>query len=76
MDKDYKMNSNEWKLFNYQKKLDKVIENNRYYCKCGHSVVILPKEEKTFCTYCGHYVFKNKKDEFKYRIKEIMRNVL
>lgn len=77
MDKeDYKMTKHEWQLFNHQKKLDRVVETNRYKCKCGHTVVILPKETKTFCTYCGHYVFKNKKEEFKYRIKERLKNVL
>lgn len=31
-------------------------------------------ESKVFCTYCGHWVFKNKKDEFMYRLKETMKH--
>ena len=67
---EHKMTANEWKLFNHQKKLDKVWEKNRYYCHCGHSVAILPKEERTFCTYCGHWVYKNKRKQ-KQNIKRI-----
>lgn len=48
--------------------LDKV----KYKCKCGRRSVIHYNEEKTICSWCGRYVFKNKKDEFKYRIKEKM----
>lgn len=74
MDFEHKMTKNEWIMFNHQKKLDKVIEHNRYYCHCGHSVTILPNESKVFCTYCGHWVFKNKKEEFMYRLKETMKH--
>lgn len=46
--------------------LDKV----KYRCKCGHRVIIYNNREKSVCEWCGNYVFKNKKDEFKYRVKE------
>lgn len=46
--------------------LDKV----KYRCKCGHRVIIPYWEEKQLCTHCNYYVFKNKKDEDLYRIKE------
>lgn len=49
-------------------KLAKIINDNfKYYCKCGHSVVIVRKDKK-LCTHCGRYVFKNKQDEFRYRL--------
>ena len=70
---DHKMSSTEWAMFYYEKKRLKPYADNRYYCKCGHSVVIMPKKHKVLCTHCGHWVFKNKKDEFKYRIKEKMK---
>ena len=70
MDQCDKMSSTEWALFNYEKKRVKVYADNRYYCSCGHSVVIMPKNNKVLCTHCGHWVFKNKKEEFKYRLKE------
>lgn len=60
---EYKMTSNEWMMFNHQKKLDKIIEDNRYYCYCGHSVKILPKENRVLCSYCGHWVYKDKRKQ-------------
>ena len=62
---EYKMSKTEWQMFKYQKKLDNFIEKYRYYCECGHSVVILPKQEKVFCEQCGHYVYSNKKAQKK-----------
>lgn len=45
------------------------IQDFMYPCKCGHKVMIENKREKTLCNWCGNYVFKNKKDEFKYRME-------
>lgn len=44
-------------------------------CSCGHSVKIYPMEHITrkICTYCGKYVYINKKEEFKDRLKERLR---
>lgn len=69
---DHKMTAAEWQYFNHQKKLDKVIEKNRYYCYCGHSVTILPKESRVFCTYCGHWIYKDESKQ-KENIKRIKK---
>lgn len=69
MDSDHKMTKSEWKSFNYQKKLDKVYEDNRFYCLCGHSVAILPNEKRVLCTHCGHWVYRDKKEMFKERLR-------
>lgn len=58
------------------KNIDKVINersSHRYYCKCGHTVIIRPCETKILCHWCNRYVFKNEKDEFLYRMKEAMK---
>jgi len=60
---EYKMTPNEWLNFNLQKKKDKIYEDNRYYCYCGHSVVIMPKSQRTFCRHCGHWVYKDKRKQ-------------
>lgn len=41
----------------------------RHICKCGH-VVIISKQNKALCSYCGNWVFKNKEEEFKFRLME------
>ena len=47
-----------------------ITKNITKKCKCVHSVDVY--EKKKLCTYCGNYVFKNKEDEFKYRLNEKM----
>ena len=42
---------------------------NRIYCKnCGHTMNISNQREKRICNHCGQYVFKDDKEEFKYRL--------
>ena len=52
-----------------QKKLDD-IQKTSYKCKCGHTVVITHQVDKALCNYCNNLVFKDKKSEFEYRLKE------
>ncbi len=40
---------------------------------CGHKVIIRKKEDKVLCSWCKNYVFKNKSDYFKYKLKKEMR---
>ena len=51
-----------------------IYKNNTYTCKCGHRISIPNDINKMCCHYCGCYVFKTKKDEFMFRIKEKMNN--
>lgn len=39
-------------------------------CKCGHSVVMPVFVDKKICSYCGNLIFKDKKTEDLYRIRE------
>lgn len=49
----------------------KTIQQHLYQCKnCGRKEVIRFDCDKTVCSHCKHYIFKNPLDEFKYRIKE------
>ena len=45
------------------------------YVKCENCGYTLPMQdkEKGLCKYCGKYIFKNKKDEFNYRLKERLK---
>lgn len=49
-----------------------VITRNKKICQCGHSVAIPPHLNKVICSWCNNYVFRTKKDEFEYRMKEAM----
>lgn len=46
----------------------------KYLCKCGHRVIIPKWVNKQLCNWCGHYVFKSKEEEFKFRMKEKLKN--
>ena len=54
------MTQQEWKMFNWARKKDKAFQPYRYYCKCGHSLIIGEKLTNKLCTYCGRLVFKDK----------------
>ena len=55
------------------KKMTEELDKVKYMCKCGRKSVIHYNEEKTICSWCGRYVFKSKKDEDLYRIREKMK---
>ena len=49
-------------------------EDTRYFdertkykvkCKCGHSVLMHPKLERKICSWCGYYIYREQKVEFK-----------
>ena len=50
-----------------------MLNKAKYKCKCGHRIIIPLWVDKQICDWCGKYVFREKKDEFKYRLKEKMR---
>ena len=54
------------------KKIDFYTRNSTK-CKCGHTN-FLGSRDKIICSWCGEYVFKNKKIEFKHRIGELLKN--
>lgn len=56
----------------YEKMTDEY-DKVKYECKCGHRVVIPKWVDKQLCKWCGNYVFKSKKDEDLYRIKEKLK---
>lgn len=54
------MTEHEWKMFNHAIKKEKVFNDFRYHCKCGHSLIIGKNIPSKLCTYCGRLVFKDK----------------
>lgn len=40
----------------------------KYVCNCGHRVIIPNNRKYNLCDWCGNYVFRDKRDEFKYRL--------
>lgn len=49
--------------------------DNFVYCpKCHHTVEFWSNSNRELCKWCGNYVFKTKKDEFKYRLEQRLKN--
>ena len=50
-------------------------KTNFIYCpKCKHTVEFWTNDNKTICTWCGNYVFKTPKEDFKYRLEQRLKN--
>ena len=49
-----------------------VSQDSSIKCKnCGHTIV--PFKDRIICSYCGFWVYKNSKVEFKYKFKETLK---
>lgn len=63
------MNTSNYLSFSDIEKLDEEKTENRIYCKnCGHALNISHQRDKRICNHCGKYVFREDKEEFKYRL--------
>ena len=64
------------KLKKYRKIEDAYVEDNVEFvankCKCGHTLTFLTRHPRT-CTYCGRLVYANQEDEFKEKLKIMLR---
>ena len=69
MDQDHKMNRAEWLQFKHDNKLFKTIAQNRFYCICGHSVLITPSQEKALCSHCNRWIYRDRKMQKLYEEK-------
>ena len=43
---------------------------NKIKCKCGHTQ-LLGNQDRVICDWCKHWIYKDKRTEFKYKLKEI-----
>lgn len=48
----------------------KAITDQKVRCSCGHTQLIA--RDKAICSWCGHYIYKNKKTKFLEEIKKRM----
>lgn len=51
-----------------EKRMSVLNDNCKYTCECGARVFIIGNRSRTICRNCGKWVFKNKKEEFRYRL--------
>ena len=53
------------------KKGIEITKNSSKCSNCGHSMLI-GRKGKVICSWCGHYIFKDKKEEFEYRLRGLI----
>lgn len=62
----------------HEKEEDKLAEGKRkrtIFCpNCGNRIhfYAFERQDRQFCDWCGRYVFKDKKSEYDYRMKELL----
>lgn len=42
-------------------------------CKCSHTILFTGIKDRLICSHCGKYVYRNKKAEMKYKVKELLK---
>lgn len=71
IDKD--KNEHRFKTYKYLIKEQDRLRDHTVKCKCGHSI-LFGRKDRVICNYCGHYVYRNDKVKFKYKLREITKN--
>lgn len=49
------------------------ISDVKHKCKCSHTVIIPEFIDRQLCDYCGHWIYRNPKLEFEYKLREEMK---
>ena len=56
----------QWKAFYNDTKLFNSLVGCRYYCRCGHTVIITPKQDRAMCDWCNNWVYKDPVEQQKH----------
>jgi len=49
------------------------IQDYMVKCKCNHTILFTGSKDRLCCSHCGNYVYKDKKTEIKYKMKEYLK---
>lgn len=49
------------------------IQDYMVKCKCSHTMIFTGIKDRICCSHCGNYVYKDKKTELKYKMKELLK---
>lgn len=52
------------------KRFKDIQDHTRYCSYCHHSILFQNRTKRLICSYCGHWVYNNKFDEFKDKFTE------
>ena len=54
--------------------LHEYFQTNKITCKCGHRVFVTKEKGRIICSWCGNYVYRDKKQEFRERLEHARRS--
>lgn len=55
-------------------KYAEVMTKTRIKCKCGKTTNITAQRDRVICDDCGHWVYRTPQLEFKYKMKQELKN--
>ena len=58
------------KIYSETAKLAEALSKISVKCRCSHTMVIPPKIDRMICDWCGYYVYKDPKEQFKYELRK------
>ena len=73
MDIDKDTRGRQYKSFQQIVREHKKIQDYMIKCKCSHTILFTGHKDRLCCSHCGNYVYKDKKTEMKYKIKELLK---
>ena len=62
-----------YKSFKMIKKEYDAFQDYMVKCKCSHTLLFTGQKDRIICSHCGNYVYKDKKTEMKYKVKELLK---
>lgn len=73
MDIDKDTRGRQYKSFQEIVRDSHKIQDYMIKCKCSHTMLFTGNKDRLCCSHCGNWVYKDKKTEIKYKIKEYLK---
>lgn len=73
MDIDKNSRGKQYKKFQEIVKDYDKIQDYMVKCKCSHTILFTGIKDRLCCSHCGRYVYRDKKTEIKYKLKEYLK---
>lgn len=73
MDIDKDTRGRQYKSFQEIVRDSHKIQDYMIKCKCSHTMLFTGNKDRLCCSHCGNYVYKDKKTEIKYKMKEYLK---
>lgn len=73
MDIDKDTRGRQYKSFQEIVRDSHKIQDYMIKCKCSHTMLFTGNKDRLCCSHCGNWVYKDKKTEIKYKMKEYLK---